>query len=289
MDVYCSVPGCNISMIAPGAVVISPPLPNGTEEMFVEKFHICVSCWTTRFMQMFEKEPTFQNDAAQWPNLRTAYAQDVAFFRVGDPPAVPLSVDEKLKVVAPTDMGLKALMRYKKQPLERDDIPKIDLPAEMAKLFGAQKWREAIAPITEAADKYAKSLVTAARQDNQLVENYSYTDAELLEIMSKQSWFHTYQKTRKYASRLGSNQERLVVMLHPCIDYRMGVIHAPHDWKLEGMTLECPGKFDEGGTSCGPLLLDPPDSGSGSDARELTPFEEHLELEQATSRVLVVA
>lgn len=76
-------------------------------------------------------------------------------------------------------------------------------------------------------------------------------------------------------------------MLHPCMDYAMGVIHAPHDWPLGDITLECPGKFDEGGSSaCSASVVTSPDS--GSDAMALT-REEHVELERATGRVLAVA
>lgn len=76
-------------------------------------------------------------------------------------------------------------------------------------------------------------------------------------------------------------------MHHPCIDYHMGVTHAPHDWTLGDTSLECPGKFDEGGTSAlSAAVVTSPDAGSGSMA--LT-REEHVELEQATGRVLAVA
>lgn len=76
-------------------------------------------------------------------------------------------------------------------------------------------------------------------------------------------------------------------MLHPCIDYRMGVIHAPHDWTLGETLVECPGKFDEGGSAaCSANVVTSPSPNSGSMA--LT-REEHVELERATGRVLAVA
>lgn len=77
-------------------------------------------------------------------------------------------------------------------------------------------------------------------------------------------------------------------MLYPCKDYYMGVTHAPHDWDVyDATTVECPGKFDDGGTSTvAASVVTSPDSGSGSMA--LT-REEHVELERATGRVLAVA
>lgn len=77
-------------------------------------------------------------------------------------------------------------------------------------------------------------------------------------------------------------------MLHPCMDYHMGVIHAPHDWTLGDTPVECPGKYEEGGTSCGSIVADPPSEDPGSMAL-MTPREEHEALERATGRVLAVA
>ena len=72
-------------------------------------------------------------------------------------------------------------------------------------------------------------------------------------------------------------------MLHPCEDYYKGVIHVPHDYSLGHMVLECPGKWEEGGTAA--LAVDdlaPLDSGSGGIALE-------VELESLLDRELVTA
>lgn len=78
-------------------------------------------------------------------------------------------------------------------------------------------------------------------------------------------------------------------MLYPCKDYYMGVIHAPHDWEVyETTTVECPGKFEDGGASCGSVVSDAPNDDPGSMAL-MTPRQEHEALERATKRVLAVA
>lgn len=78
IEAHCSVPGCRLPMVMPGAVVISPPVDNESGDMIVTKYHICALCWATKFKKMFGDE--FQNDVAEWPHLR-----NVEFFPVGKP------------------------------------------------------------------------------------------------------------------------------------------------------------------------------------------------------------
>lgn len=77
-------------------------------------------------------------------------------------------------------------------------------------------------------------------------------------------------------------------MLYHCPDYHKFVPHAPHDWTLGDTPVECPGRFDSGG-SAGMLTDVAPEPDSPSGTMTLTPFEEHLELERATGRPLQVA
>lgn len=165
IDVHCSVPSCGLPMVMPGAVLISPPLPNGTAETYVEKFHICALCWATRFKYMFGNE--FRNDVAQWPHAQTPYPSDPVFFQVANPPAVPLTVDEELKVVEPTSLGFVAL--WKKDPTVVEMDPEIDV----VKILG----RDLRTKAEDDMEKYFAGL-----EDNRLVPNYSVKDAELMTL-----------------------------------------------------------------------------------------------------------
>lgn len=159
LEVNCSVPSCGLPMTMPGAVLISPPLPNGTKEVYVEKFHICALCWSTKFKYMFGDE--FQNDAAQWPHLQTAYAQDVEFFRVAEPPA----------------------KTYVKDPTVVEMDPEIDV----LKILGRALWNKVEADMTE---------YFAGLEDNRLVPNYCVADVELMDVMLEHDRFWSDRKKK---------------------------------------------------------------------------------------------
>lgn len=97
LDVYCSVPGCGLPMTMPGAVVVSPPMGHSKKRMQVTKFYKLLD------------DGEFENDAAHWPHLYRDFLDKPPTF-------TPKTV-------------------YKKQPLERDDIPRIDIVAVMAQAY----------------------------------------------------------------------------------------------------------------------------------------------------------
>ena len=58
-------------------------------------------------------------------------------------------------------------------------------------------------------------------------------------------------------------------MLHPCSDYYKNIPHAPHDWLLDDIPLECPGRWDDGGNSSVlSLTHETPPNDGGCVARE---------------------
>lgn len=145
-------------MVMPGAVLISPPLPNGTAETYVEKFHICTLCWATRFKYLFGNE--FRNDAAQWPSLYPEDPPRVEFFRVGEKRYQP---------------------RYVKDPTVVEIDPEIDV----VKILG----RALRTKVEDDMEKYFAGL-----EDNRLVPNYSAKDAELMTLYHESLYGCAYRK-----------------------------------------------------------------------------------------------
>lgn len=143
LEVHCSVPECGLPMTMPGAVVVSPPMGYSTKRMQVTKYHICALCWSTKFYKLLD-DGEFENDAAHWPHLYRGF--------IDEPPVF------KPKVV------------YEKQPLERDDIPDFNLPEILGRAIQNKVWEDMNAHI-------------AGLNDNRFVEEYRYTDAELMTMM----------------------------------------------------------------------------------------------------------
>ena len=148
-------------MTMPGAVVISPPMGYSTKRLQVTKYHICALCWATKFYKLLD---------------------DGEFEISTQPPAIPLTVDEDLQMVEPTSMGLKML--WKRDPAIVEMDPEIDV----MKILGRALWNK----VEDDMTRYFAGLA-----DNHIVEEYCRTDAELMEIMSKQPWFYDYGQPKK--------------------------------------------------------------------------------------------
>lgn len=152
LEVHCSVPGCGLPMTMPGAVVMSPPMGYSTKRMQVTKYHICALCWATKFYKLL--------DDGEFENMR--------------PTPTPLAVDEELKMIEPTSLGLKSLIFRKDQAIAEMD-PEIDV----MKILGRALWNR----VEDDMATYFAGL-----EANQLVPNYTHDDAELCMLMHDQFW-----------------------------------------------------------------------------------------------------